>query len=52
MDWVSELEKKIEEEKQKISALQIQLQKSESYVLGLQEALKLVPTTKENVIKW
>ena len=47
MDWINALEKKIEEEKQKISDLKINLQKSESYLQGLQDSLKLVPTIRE-----
>jgi len=46
MDWINVLENKIEEEKQKINELRLELHKSEAYLKGLEEALKLVPSSQ------
>lgn len=43
MSVKTELEKKIEKEKQKITDLRSQLEKAESFVAGLQEALRMMP---------
>jgi hypothetical protein len=43
MNIKNELEKKIEKEKQKIAELRASLDKAESFVAGLQEALRMMP---------
>ncbi len=45
----SELEKRIEKEKQKVSELREQLNKAESFMQGLQEALKMLPRDVDSI---
>jgi len=43
----TDIEKRIEKEKAKINDLISQIEKNESFILGLQEALKMLPKEKE-----
>jgi hypothetical protein len=43
----TDIEKRIEKEKAKINDLKSQIEKNESFILGLQEALKMLPKEKE-----
>jgi len=49
MDARRDIEKRIEKERQIIAGLQSQIKHSESFILGLQEALKVLP--KDGTIK-
>jgi hypothetical protein len=43
MKYRIELEKKIEKKKQEIASLETQIKEAQAYVLGLQEALRMLP---------
>ena len=43
MNIRGDLEKRIEKERQKVLELRAQVEKSEAFILGLQEALKMLP---------